>query len=111
MGRSRYGIGASPVSKRMSMAHRGGIVKRIHVNKHVIAANAKNGTNDPAITVQTSAGSFTCRRVDWEGRSTMVHDAEHPLSCGAKVWIETEAALTIDSGVSTGTYSGHAKKT
>ena len=27
--------------------------KRIHINQHVIRANAKNGTNDPAITVKT----------------------------------------------------------
>ena len=27
--------------------------KRIHINQHVIRANKKNGTNDPAITVKT----------------------------------------------------------
>lgn len=80
-------------TKRAALAGRAGPRKRIHVNKHVIAANAKTGANDPAITIQTSDGSFTCRRVLWEGVSEMVHDAEHPLSCGAKVWIETEAAL------------------
>jgi hypothetical protein len=72
-----------------------GRLKRIHVNKHVIAANAKHGRNDPAITIQTSEGPFTCRRVAWDGHSVMVHDAEHPLSCGAKVWIETHAKLTV----------------
>lgn len=79
----------------MILASRKGPVKRIHVNKHIIAANAKNGTNDPAITIQTSAGSLNVRRVYWDGPSTMVHDAEHPLSCGAKVWIETHCLLTL----------------
>jgi hypothetical protein len=65
------------------------------VNKHIIAANAKTGANDPAITVQTSAGSFNCRTVAWSGMSLMTHDAEHPLSCGAKVWIETHCALDV----------------
>jgi hypothetical protein len=69
-------------------------VKRIHVNKRVIAANSKTGANDPAITIQTSYGPLRARSVVWDGPSRMVHDAEHPLSCGAKVWIETKAGLT-----------------
>jgi len=28
----------------------------IHVNQHVIKANAKNGTNDPVLTVKTYIG-------------------------------------------------------
>jgi hypothetical protein len=82
-------------SKRYLASRRPGLVKRIHVNKHIIAANAKTGANDPAITVQTSAGSFNCRTVAWSGMSLMIHDAEHPLSCGAKVWIETHCALDV----------------
>lgn len=82
-----------------NLALRAGPIKRIHVNKHVIAANAKHGRNDPAITVQTSRGSFTARRVKWDGPSYMVHDAEHPLSCGAKVWIETQAPLSCEYGL------------
>jgi hypothetical protein len=65
-------------------------IKRIHV----IAA--KHGRNDPTITVQTSKGSFRCRRVAWDGPSIMAHDAEHPLSCGAEVWIETHVPLIIE---------------
>lgn len=84
---------------RMRAAGYSHTIKRIHVNKHVIAANAKHGRNDPAITVQTSKGSIPCRRVAWDGPSVMVHDAERPLKCGAKVWIETLAPLTIDDAV------------
>jgi hypothetical protein len=84
----------------LRMAARRGAIKRIHVNKHVIASNAKHGTNEPAITVQTSKGSTTARRVDWDGPSTMVHDGENPLSCGAKVWIETYASLDVDGSLS-----------
>jgi hypothetical protein len=70
-------------------------VKRIHVNKHVIGANAKHGKDDPAITIQTSAGSFTCRKASWEGPTSIVHNETDPLSCGAKVWVETRAALVV----------------
>lgn len=82
-------------TKRASLAKRQGPIKRIHVNKHVISANSKHGKNDPAITIQTSAGSLNCRAVAWSGMSIMRHDQESPLSCGAKVWIETYCALDI----------------
>lgn len=78
---------------RKSLAKRAGPLKRIHVNKHIIAANGKRGTNDPAITIQTSAGSINCRTIAWSGMSIMKHDQQNPLSCGAKVWIETSCAL------------------
>lgn len=82
-------------TKRVELARRQGTQKRIHVNKHIISSNAKTDANNAAITVQTSAGSFNCREVLWNGPSRMVHDQIHPLSCGAKVWIETHAKLTI----------------
>jgi hypothetical protein len=86
----------SPETIRKGLAARRGAIKRIHVNKHIISNNAKNGTNDAAITVQTSQGSLNARSVSWDGPSYMVHDAEHPLSCGAKVWIETRAPLKVE---------------
>lgn len=84
-------------TKKANLAKRVGPLKRIHVNKHIIAANAKYGFDDPAITIQTSAGPYPCREVTWNGPSIMMHDADHPLSCGAKVWIETRAALSVSS--------------
>ena len=38
--------------------------KRIHINQHVIRANKKNGTNDPAITVKTSRNNYYANRVE-----------------------------------------------
>jgi hypothetical protein len=35
---------------------RRGLIKRIHVDKQVIARNRKLGLSDPAITIQTSKG-------------------------------------------------------
>jgi hypothetical protein len=51
----------------------------------------KHGTDDPAITVQTSAGSFTARKVTIEGPSVMRSDK--PLSCGARIYLETTAPV------------------
>jgi hypothetical protein len=74
-----------------SLATREGPVKRVHVNKHIIAANVRHGRNDPAITVQTSAGSFTARTVVVHGPSIMRSDK--PLKCGARISLETRARL------------------
>jgi|TARA_R110002020_G_scaffold392370_1_gene602648 hypothetical protein len=72
--------------------------KRIHINQHVIRANAKNGTNDPAITVKTYKKNVYAHRVDIGGASTVVYSPDKPLNCGARVWIETDAPVRFDGG-------------
>lgn len=47
---------------------------RIHVNQHNVRANTK-GANLPVLTVKTYK--------------------DKPLSCGARVWIETEAEVEV----------------
>ena len=69
--------------------------KRIHINQHVIRANAKSGANDPAITVKTSRKNTYAHRVEIGGASTVVYSPDKPLSCGARVWIETDAPVTL----------------
>jgi hypothetical protein len=64
----------------------------IHVNQHVIRANAKNGTNDPALTVKTYKTNTYAHEVEIKGPSKVVY-SEKPLSCGARVWIETQAEV------------------
>lgn len=73
------------------LARATGPIKRIHVDKHVIAANAKHGRNDPSITIQTSRGSIKVRHVWIHGLSQMRSDK--PLSCGARVYVETTNSL------------------
>jgi hypothetical protein len=75
---------------------RTGLKKRIHVNKAVIASNRKNGLNDPPITVQTSKGPIKAQRVIINGPSVFVHSPHQPLSCGARVWVETLAECLIE---------------
>lgn len=73
-----------------------GTVKRLHVDKHVIAANAKHGRSDPAITIQTSKGPIKTFEVDIKGPSKFVYRPDKPLSCGARLWIETHAELEYE---------------
>ena len=67
----------------------------IHVNQHVIKANAKNGTNDPVLTVKTYKSNVYAHAVEIAGESRVVYSPDKPLSCGAKVWIETESSVII----------------
>jgi hypothetical protein len=73
--------------------------KIIHVNKHVIVANAKRGENNPPLTVRTSDETYRTHGVTILGPSVVVHRPDKPLSCGAKVWIETRSIVNFD-GVS-----------
>jgi hypothetical protein len=85
-----------------------GTVKRIHVNRQVIAQNRTSGANEPAVTVQTSKGPHRARRAVVLGHSEMVQAGPvisevdgslirtiKPLSCGARVWLETRAAVEV----------------
>jgi len=67
----------------------------IHVNQHVVRANAKNGTNDPVLTVKTYKENRYAHAVEIRGPSTVVYSPDKPLSCGAKVWIETQAEVEV----------------
>jgi hypothetical protein len=69
------------------------LIKRIHVNMHKIKANKKHGTNDPVITVKTSKSNTYAHEVSILGPSKVVYKPNKPLSCGAKVWIETTAEV------------------
>jgi len=71
--------------------------KRIHINQHVIRANKKNKTNDPVITVKTSKSNTYANEVDIIGKCKIIYSPDKPLSCGAKVWIETDAKVVLDN--------------
>jgi len=68
---------------------------KIHVNQHVVKANAKNGTNDPVLTVKTYKGNTYANEVRIYGNSVVVYSPDKPLSCGAKVWIETTSPVEV----------------
>jgi len=67
----------------------------IHVNQHVIKSNTKHGSRDPVLTVKTYKDNTYAHGVRIDGPSKVVYSPDKPLSCGAKVWIETEATVEI----------------
>lgn len=70
------------------------MIKRIHINQHHIKHNAKNPDDlRPPITIKTSRGNAKTFEVTIDGPSKLVYSPDKPLSCGAKVWIETKAYL------------------
>lgn len=69
----------------------------IHVNQHIIRRNSKTGEREPTLTVKTYKSNRRAREVEIHGPSRIVYSPEKPLSCGAKVWIETESDVTCQS--------------
>ncbi len=67
----------------------------IHVNQHVIKANRANGENNPVLTVKTYKSNTYAHEVKIHGESSIVYSPDKPLSCGAHVWIQTEAEVEI----------------
>ena len=68
-------------------------MKRIHVNMHKVRANKKHGTNEPVLTIKEGKSNIYCHEVDILGPSKLVYRPDKPLSCGARVRIETEAEI------------------
>lgn len=70
--------------------------KKIHINQHHIRHNAKNDEKKPVITVKTYKSNDYAYEVKIEGPCTIIYSPDKPLSCGAKVWIETESDVILD---------------
>jgi hypothetical protein len=65
----------------------------IHVNQHVIKRNNKTGDREPILTVKQGRKNTYAHEVAIHGPSSVVYSPDKPLSCGAKVWIETESEV------------------
>jgi hypothetical protein len=67
----------------------------IHVNQHVIKRNTKQNANEPPLTVKTYKSNDYCQEAvicDRHGDEVarVVYRPHKPLSCGARVWVETK---------------------
>ena len=71
-------------------------IARIHVNQHVIKANAKYGENNPVFTIKQGGKNTYAYNVKVVGEMELVYSPDKPLSCGAKVWIETRGDIQLD---------------
>jgi len=72
----------------------------IHVNQHNIKKNIKNSANHPVITVKTYKSNDYAHQIaikDKDGVEVarVVYSPDKPLSCGARVWIETKNEVEI----------------
>jgi hypothetical protein len=73
--------------------------KIIHVNQSVIRRNTKNGTDEPVLTVKTYkennyAHEAIIKTKEGVELARVIYSPHKPLSCGARVWIETETTET-----------------
>ena len=71
-------------------------ITRIHVNQHVIRRNDKTGGQEPVLTVKSGRSNTYAHSVQILGPSTVVYSPCKPLSCGARVWVETTSEVLID---------------
>ena len=62
---------------------------------HKIRFNKKHGTNHPVLTVKTSHSNRYAHQVEILGPSQVMYRPDKPLSCGARVWVETNAEVKI----------------
>lgn len=69
----------------------------IHVNQHAIRRNIKQEKREPVLTVKTYKSNTYANEVEILGPSKVKYSPDKPLSCGARVWIETEANVAIKS--------------
>jgi hypothetical protein len=77
------------------------VITRLHVNQHNIKANAK-GADVPVLTVKDyrrnrKGNKATIRDFDGEVVATLIYSPDKPLPCGAKVWLETELNVDVQS--------------
>ena len=71
-------------------------IKRIHINQLIIRRNAKTGEREPVITVKEGKKNTYGHSVTVHGPSKVVYSPDKPLSCGARVWVETTAEVEIE---------------
>ena len=79
--------------------------KVIHVNQNKIKSNHKSGNREPVLTVKgygkkkngdfykTHRSNDYCHEAYVSGPCKIIYSPDNPLSCGARVWIETESEV------------------
>jgi hypothetical protein len=70
------------------------MLKRIHINQHVLRANLKNNECNPVITIKTNGKNIKANEVNILGPSRVVYSPYKPLQCGARCYVETESEIT-----------------
>lgn len=76
------------------------MIRRIHINQHIIKRNKTTGERQPVITVKSGrkndyAHEVTILGQDGKPAARVVYSPDKPLSCGATVWIETTGDVNL----------------
>jgi|TARA_R110002110_G_scaffold394697_1_gene608904 hypothetical protein len=79
------------------MKREGQLKRRIHINQHTIRRNQKTGERKPVISCKTYKENIYSNSVEILGPSKVVYSPDKPLSCGARVWIETTSEVIVDA--------------
>jgi len=64
----------------------------------MVAGARSNDELEPVITVKTYKSNDYGYKVMIHGDSSVVYSPNKPLPCGARVWVETEAPVTLWKG-------------
>ena len=72
----------------------------IHVNQHKIKSNSKNNTQEPVLTCKTyKSNNYAHEAIIYDDNGNevarVIYKPNDPLSCGAKVWIETKNEVKL----------------
>lgn len=72
----------------------------IHVNQHIIKSNNNSEDKKPVITCKTYKSNDYAKEVELLDANRnviakVIYSPDKPLSCGAKVWIETLNDINI----------------
>lgn len=72
----------------------------IHVNQHAIKNNSKNNVNNPVLTCKTyKSNNYAHEAIIYDDNvkevAKVIYNPNKPLSCGARVWIETKNKVEI----------------
>lgn len=74
--------------------------KIIHINQHKIRSNQKTGEREPVITCKTykdNTYGHSVSVMDKDGIEAckIAYSPDKPLSCGARVWVETQNEIKV----------------
>lgn len=67
---------------------------KVSVNANVIRSNKKHGKDDPPIRIAEGRRIRYARRVK-VGEGEFVYSPDKPLSCGARLWFETDQPVEV----------------
>jgi hypothetical protein len=70
-------------------------MKVIHINRFLIERNAATNRADPIVRIEEGNTVSYCMEVEINGPSKVIYRPDKPWHTGAKLWIETDAELTM----------------